>query len=343
MKPQNFKKHIDRCLIRREFNLPKSEILLAIGGRPSCHSSKDLENLNERLSADNLRFLELLKKLSEEARTLLINSQEDLDSHSKIAEMYLSSETIKEYQGEWKIYKSWCLEHHLSPMNTATANSYLTRLKLQVSTIKNKRNRLQSILRHLTGQSLFLSRIRRRIRRMPKYRLSASEISDYLEEQRSINFEDYLVQLILATYGCRIHSCSDLRLRNLDFLNGGSLLYLPDTKTGDREVEVSKTLRQDLMKYIKNNKLTSPETFVFSAGPSENLRRRANVLCIRINARIKESKVLKRNANFKFSSHMFRHSMAFQVYRDHLEKAKAAARKSIGHHSGTTSINFYIK
>ncbi len=343
MKPQNLKRHSEKCIIHREFNLPKSEILIAIGRRPSNSGVKDLEVLNEKLSADNLRLMEILKKFFEEAKTVVFDHSENSDSHSKINQMCLSEETIKEYQGEWKIFRSWCLHQNLSPMNPSSANSYLARLKLEVSTIKKKRNRLQSIIRHLTGQSIFLTRIRRRIRRMPKYKMSYSEISEYLEEQRSLDLEDYLIQLILATYGCRIHSCSSLKLRNLHFLNGGSVIYLPDTKTGDREVEVSKTLRQGLNKYIKMKKLTDPEAFVFSAGSSENSRRRANILCVRINNRIKESKVLNKNANFKFSSHMFRHSVAFQVYRDYLEIAKEAARKSIGHRSVSSSINFYIK
>lgn len=338
MKTQNFKKHLDRCVIRKSFNLPKSEILLAIGGKPSNHESKSLESTIVKLSSDHLRLIHFIKRFCEEANSLLIEFQGEVDCFEKIQEMCLSSETIKEYQGEWRMFQKWCIEKHQNPMNPISANSYLSGLKLQVSTIKNKRNRLQSIIRHLTGQGIHLNRIRRRIRKIPKCKLSSEEIEAYLSEQKDINFEDYLIQSILAAFGCRLHSVSNLKLKNLDF----PLIHLPDTKTGIRVVEASKDLQHLISKHIKMKKLTDPESFVFSAGSSLNLRRRSNNMCIRINKRLAESKVLKKNPNFKTSTHMFRHSRAFEVFRKHLEAGKAAARESIGHSLMSSSIDFYI-
>jgi integrase len=343
MKPQNYNKHMDHCFIKREFNLPKSEILKAIGGKPNEKSPEEFENLNHKLSADNIKCMDFVKKVLDLGNGIMVACGSDFDAIEKINEMQLNPETIKEYQSEWKLYSSWCFKKKLNTFQSNSANSYLSGLNKETSTIKKKRCRLQSILKHLTGQSVVLSRIRRRVKRTPKYALSPKEIENYLKEQKSIDDEDYLIQLILCTYGCRIHAISNLQLKHLEFLNGeGNNMFLPDTKTGIFEVEVDKSLQKLLKKFIIKMNITQFNEFVFSAGSSDNLRVRSISMCMRINKRIKESKVLKKSPNFKFSSHMFRKTKAFQIYREYLEKGKEAARSAIGHEPGSSSINFYI-
>jgi integrase len=319
--------------------MPKSQILIAIGGKLD-NTNEDLENINNKLTCENTKYIQLIKNFTEEANHILISLSSDTDSLSKISEMGLNEETIKEYKGEWKIYSAWCFKNHHNALVQATTNKYLAQLKHQVSTIKNKRNRLQSILRHLSGQNVILTRIRRRVKMNQKYKMSHEEIEEYLKEQKSVNHEDYIIQFIMATYGCRVNACSGLRLNNLDFLEDGNKMFLPDSKTGTREVDVDKHLMKLLGDHV--NKLTDGNSFVFEAGLSKNLRRRANVLCCRINRRIRESTVIRKSENFKYSSHMFRHSKAFQIYRECLEKGKEAARLAIGHQPGTSSINYYL-
>lgn len=342
MKQTNFSKHDKVCFIKREFNMSKKQILEAIGGKPVAQSNQDLENMNIKLTSENEKYIDLIKKFTQEANQVLISHSVDFDPLSKIGEMSLNEETTKEYKSEWKIFSAWAFKNHLNPILPTSANSYISSLKHQVSTIKTKRNRIQSIMRHLTGQNIMLSRIRRRVKIIPKYKMSPKEIEKYLEEQKTINHEDFLIQLLMAMHGCRVHSVSGIQLKHLDFLEEGNKMYLPDTKTGTRELEVGKQLRQLLGNLVNEKKLTNIDSFVFEAGPSFNLRRRANILCTRINRRINESHVLRKSNNFKFSSHMFRHSKAFTIFREYLEKGKEAARSAIGHQPGTSSINYYL-
>lgn len=341
MKRQNYRKHYERCLIRLEFNLPKSVIHEAIGNRPVGNNVED-QIMNEKLMIEKTKLIDVLKRFTEESSSLLLSDEIQTCSFERIGEMNLAARTKYEYQVEWKNYQQWCSKRKMNPTLTQTANNYLAQLQTQTSTLKNKRNRLQSIIRHLTGQSIILARIRRRIRRIPKYKLSSEEIENYLQEQKRISKEDYLVQLILAMYGCRINSCSGLRLRHLEFLQGGNTIVLPDTKTGDRVVQATPKLQALLSKFVEKRRRRNLDEFVFDAGRSSYLHRRSNNLCIRINKRIRDSSVLKKSPNYKFSSHMFRHSKAFQTYREHLEKAKEAAREAIGHEKNSSSINFYL-
>jgi integrase len=342
MKTQNFSKHNQVCIIRREFNTPKSVILEAIGGKPVENSLEDLLNLNDRLTSENSKCVNFVRRFVEEANFILVANSSDQDYLAKIAEMSLSTSTAKEYVSEWRIYNAWSHKNKMSSLSPSTASSYIAHLKVEVSTAKTKRNRLQSILRHLTGQSVVLPRIRRRIRRIPKHKMSAEEVLEYLKEQQAVSYEDYIVQLIMLTFGCRIHSCSSLRVSHLEFLRGGAMMILPDSKTGDREVEVADPLKKHLRKWLNKNKLTFDD-FLFSAGSSADLKKRANVLCMRINKRIKKSNVLRKSPNYKLSSHMFRHTKAFEVFREHLERGKQAARSAIGHSHGTSSIEYYLK
>jgi integrase len=343
MKPQNFKKHFEVCLIRREFNLSKSKILEAIGGKPVENTNDDLQIMNDKLMLEKNKMIDILRRFSDEAKSLLLNEDNEFNSLARISEMSLSESTKLEYQGEWKAYQKWCFKQKVSPMIPQSAERYLAQLPSQVSTIKSKKNRLQSILRFLTGSSIIIRGTRRRIRHMPKYKMSQEEVEKYLAEQNEISHEDFIVQSIMARYGCRISACSGLRLRHLEFLKrGGNVMFLPECKSNLREVEADKPLRKLLSRFVRDKEMEDDD-FIFNAGPSSHLKRRANYLCARINKRIKDSKVLVKSPNYKYSTHMFRHTRAFKEYRKCLEMAKDAARRAIGHAENSSSIEYYLR
>ena len=334
MKTQNFKKHLNACHFKKEFNLPKSDILKAISGY------KPIE-IQPSPDVGSQKYLEFIKEIFTKSSELVTN-QSDLTIPELIDQMQLSPETKNEYKGEWGLYLKWCTEKNERPLNIVSANTYLAGSKLEISTIKNKRIRLQSIFKHVVGQSACLAKIRRRVKKIPKYPLSPQEIIAYLKEQKKINYEDYVVQLIMCTYACRINACSGLKLKHLEFLENGDLMFLPDSKTGTMEVKVNQEIRDILTMYVDKYDITDPEEFLFHVGKSENLRRRSSYLCSRINKRIQASKVLKKSQNFKYSSHMFRKSKAFTLYREYMEKGKSAARALLGHKENSSSINYYI-
>jgi integrase len=264
------------------------------------------------------------------------------DPLGKIEEMMISSDTINEYKSEWKAFHQWCNNNICDPYEASSANLFLTSLKTvyKVSTIKKKRTRLQSILQFLNDKPIFLRRIGMRSSISRKYPLSETELKDYLEEQEKIDEEDHLIQLMLVAFGCRIHSIACLKIKHLEFLNGGSTMFLPDTKTGTREVEVDSNLKKRIENFLKSKELSGPECYVFSVNTLVP-RRRAVLICMRINKRIKDSTVLKKSDNYVYSSHMFRKTKAYTLYRKLMEQAKQTVRNSIGHAESSSAINYY--
>ena len=57
------------------------------------------------------------------------------------------------------------------------------------------------------------------------------EFLPYQQEQKAINFEDYLIQKIMIRYGLRINSIASLRVKHLIFLERGcdKIIHFPDS------------------------------------------------------------------------------------------------------------------
>ena len=75
---------------------------------------------------------------------------------------------------------------------------------------------------------------------------------------------------------------------------------------------------------------------------NSDLTTRSHRLCVKINSRISESNVLPKSSNYKFSSHMFRKTKAYNLYHEKNEQLKEEARSAIGQSSGSQAIQFYI-
>ena len=69
---------------------------------------------------------------------------------------------------------------------------------------------------------------------------------------------------------------------------------------------------------------------------------RSQALSIRINERIRKSKVLKQSVNFKYSSLMFRICVPNLIYQKKVEEAKEEAREMLGHKRGSAAVYSYI-
>lgn len=99
-----------------------------------------------------------------------------------------------------------------------TANAYVREANCTASTRKKKYLTLQLLLKTLVDPNIALDKVRARISYMPKYVLKNTEISRYLAEQQSVNYEDYIIQRLRITYGLRINTIASLRLKHLEFL-----------------------------------------------------------------------------------------------------------------------------
>jgi integrase len=152
-----------------------------------------------------------------------------------------------------------------------------------------------------------------------------------------------LIQKILIEFGCRINTIGSLKLKHLEFLNGGNNIILPDSKTGQREEIISDNLKDELSNYVYQQNLQDEDDYIFKVPFVTTEPDRTHKITIRINKKIKLSKVLKKTSNYTFSSHMFRKTKAFQAYSKAMQKAKEIARKEIGQKDNSNAIDHYIK
>lgn len=329
MAHSNYSKHINRCYIKKHFGVPKSEILSLIQGKNNCD-----DELLLRMS----KLKKFTEKYFHEARELVAELKE-VDPETKLNEMSVGPSTLAAYKSEWKMYSAWCKREKSDPLIASSANSYVASLHKRTTTLKKKRSILQVILQFLTDSPVVLRKIRRRISIVPKYSLSPSEVTEYLNEQAKINEETYLIQLLLITYGCRIHSVACLTMGDLDFFR--KKIFFPDSKTGTREVTMTDKVFQQLKIFTRKFNRSSENPFLFSSKSSDRMKR-SQEICKKVNLLIKQSSVLKFNKNYKFSSHMFRKTVAFTLYQRLVVEAKKEVRKSIGQAEESSAVEYYI-
>ena len=332
MKAPNFSKHNQRCYVKLNFGFSKSHIL---GVLHDCDSD---ETSNQSALQSRLSKLEkFTEKFAEESREL-VNDLKGFDPESRLDEMTVSPSTLVVYKSEWKQYSAWCKKMKLDPFSSSSANSYVAQTRRRTTTLKKKPSILQVLLQFLTDRPVILRKIRRRVSIIPKYSMSPSEVVDYLKEQSEICEETHLIQLLLITYGCRIHSVACLTIGDINF--PGRKIIFPDSKTGMREVDMTEVVYRKLKNFV-DKRDSSSSSFIFSASSDDRANRAAEI-CKKVNNLIRKSSVLKSNQNYKFSSHMFRKTVARTLYQRLIVEAKKSVRKSIGQAEGSSAIEHYI-
>lgn len=196
---------------------------------------RDLKENSKILQLENEKSTQFIKDLSKKSLEILSQLVEPvrIDPLQKIKEMILSEGSQYQLTIEWKKYHKWCEDNQCNPFQQDSANRYLSTLKCKISTLVKKRNNLQSVLHQVLGTSFQLVKIKKKLSILPKYALSDSEIETYLKEQKELCCEDYLIQLLLITFGCRINTAGSIKVKDLEFLNSGNnVIFLPDSKTG---------------------------------------------------------------------------------------------------------------
>ena len=173
-------------------------------------------------------------------------------------------------------------------MTVESENTNISSLKnCRASTQRKKQYMLQNILQYLIDKSVKLDKFSMRISYIPKFPLSNEELKKYLEEQKNLNKEDWLIQLLLSTYGLRINTITLMKLQNLEFLKAEedeeNLIHLPDSKVKNHRIEPIEEELEDLLKEWVGNDLKDDDYIFYWEGKHLNWRRRAQDLCIRIN------------------------------------------------------------
>ena len=340
MDGSNMKRHLKSCVFYSELKATKADVIYLLKKKPRDEGDRNEEitlgELKHFLTENYNKAMQLYKKILHD---------DGRKPEDKIREMNVSAPTMENYLLEWRLFDKW-LKKNKRVFSADTANSYIATLKNRASTIRKKHNTIQLLLQHLIDRNVRLNRFRMRISYLPKKALSEREVQAYLEEQRGINAEDYLIQLLLCTYGLRINTIALLKIRDLEFLDADKdeehMIHLPDSKVKNRRLEpVSKQLEDLLRKFIKGD--SDGDNYVFyKSGKNLSGKVRAQNLCLKINQKIKNSKVLKKSDNYKYTSHMFRKTKAFNMYHKEKELLKDKVRTSIGQSQGSTAIEHYI-
>lgn len=336
MKRQNYDRHLKSCFYLKELDMKRSDFLRLKG--------------NDVVGSDQYKKIEIV---FEELKHFLTDSYNKTNSLYKrvivsdarnpierLREMMCSEVTKQNYIREWKLYSQWCSENSKT-VSKESANTYLANIKCKASTLKKKQLMIQTILQFLIDSNIQLNKVSMRITYQPKYAMTSEEITDYLEEQKE-HSENYLIQRLMLTYGLRINTIALLKRKHLTYMDSNvDKIFLPDSKVKRERHEIISEDLQELIDEFAENKKDEEYVFYYS-GSCFNERKRAMDLCIRINKCIRSSKVLKRNKNYNYSSHMFRKTVAYNLYQDSVNKAKAEARAAIGQSQNSTAIESYI-
>lgn len=199
MSRTNYRRHLSTCVFKNVIDLRKSdvELLKKKQHRVDPHEETALMELKHYLTECYTKTSLLYKRIVQEAGR---------DPIEKIKEMRVSDQTRQNYLVEWKLFNKW-LKENKKTMSVESANTYISSLKdCRASTQRKKQYMLQTLLQHVVDRSIKLDRFRMRISYIPKFALSNEELSKYLEEQKEIDQEDYLIQRLLSTYGLKINT-----------------------------------------------------------------------------------------------------------------------------------------
>jgi hypothetical protein len=100
--------------------------------------------------------------------------------------------------------------------------------------------------------------------------------------------------------------------------------------------------KYEVKNYVQEKNITDPDEYLFDCYEQDEAKR-THIIGVRINKRIKESKVLEKNSEYQFSSHMFRKTKANSIYQELNREARERARRAIGQASGSSAIENYIE
>jgi len=336
----NNKRHWDTCIYKNEIGMTKSDFMYI---KNKFGLNIKSERKDEATILEMKTFLtDLYGKISSLYKRLIV--EDGRDPIEKIDEMNVSKPTKKNYIREWKLFEKWLTSNNKS-LSKESANTYISSLECKDSTQKRKHLTLQVLMQHIFDPSIKLNKFKKRVEYKPKKAFENEELKEYLAEQKSLNIEDFLIQILMATYGLRINTIAQLKKSHLEFLKAqreeGKVIHFPDSKTKNKRAEkIDPEISNQLKDFVKD-KLSDDYVF-YSDGKKLDIVRRSRDLSVRITKRLKSSKVIEKDPNYQLSSHVFRKSRVFQEYHEGINKLKEKARKDLGQISGSQALEHYI-
>ena len=339
MKRNNMTRHMKNCVWKNQVEMKKADLV------EIRRNGKIIDK--EEFETKDIAFAELSKYLQDVYnssiylyRKIILGKQRS--PTERLLEMQVSEITKKYYLREWKHFQKW-LKANNKCVSKDTANTYLASLTtVRASTLRTKHSLLENILKFLVDPTITLNKFNKRISFTPKYVMKDEEIEPFLEEQKGIDFEYYLIQKLMITYGLRVNSIASLKVKHLEFLTGENEIHFPDSKVQRERTEpIEAELIEDLEEHLPED--PDEEEYVFYlAGRHLFARQRAHDIGVKVNKAIRSSKVIRKSGNYKYSSHMFRKTRVYTDYQEGVERLKESMRKRIGQSQGSTAINSYI-
>jgi hypothetical protein len=340
----NLYRHLKTCIWKNEFKLHKSDAEEmrkegVFDMNPEAKLKTDLENQNLRnfILENYEKFTNLYKSIME---------YPEVSNPETIIKNILVSESTKEnYLMEWKQFKKFLFSQR-KPISLDSANCYIASLKCKTSTIRNKIAVLQTLMRSLINPSISLNKLRQKINYKPKHAMPDNEIKDYLREQSLLDTEFYCIQLLQIKYALRVSSCALLKRSQLEFLDSDekNIINFYDVKNKKYiPKEIDEEVRVAVRNFLADQGDVDQNEYFFMRKSSDlKERRRSNELSKEINKRIRASKVFKINPNYAYSSHMFRKTVAQNIYSQSVSQAKEKARTALSQAPNSSAIDHYI-
>lgn len=297
-----------------------------------------IERVTE-LERENLILRSTLSRISSEITSVLGNMTSTNYENLIRDELQDNIKKQKSYLFEWNSYHSWCRKNEKHELLVDVANSYIKSLNATATRTK-KRSIIQCLLRMFTSKDIRLRNVAVRIKTKKKYAMKDDELLSYLDEQKQIDFQDYVLQQFLVYFCARINSAIHLKWEH--FSEG--FVCVPDTKTGDKVVSSDSNFNDIITEYSEKYKLNK-KGYVFY--PDCSVDARVCTITRNINSRIRLSPVMNRlkeeNPTCMFSSHIFRKSEAYKLYNDGKEELLKKVRIRLRHVKNSRSTNVYIK
>lgn len=254
----------------------------------------------------------------------------------------LSDATLSQYKRETERFLGQISKHY-SEVKSDDVYFFLAILmgrKLSVNSVDNARKFIKPFFKWLyeneyINKDIFINiRPMKRIEKQKEY-LTNEEIARVREVSQDDTRSLALIDFLLST-GIRVSECSNLKISDVDFMNGEASIYA--TKTNEwRKVYLDPNAIKHLQDYLNMRIDSSPYLFA-------NLRRSHSGEISRMSKNSIEKIISKHcrkaNVNKHCTVHIFRKTLATRLYKRGMDITAIA--RILGHSSVTTTEKYYL-
>ena len=312
-----------------------------------------LMEMNEFVGGEVLRKLKLCidrnfygVEMSQECTDLVItNTISNEDMLNKFICLRniegLSVNTLAQYKRETERFFSIINKNYVD-VRADDINYYLATLKrtgISINSVDNARKFLKPFFKWLYENEYIQKDIFVKVKPIKR----VEKEKDYLNDAEIVKLRDScqqdkralaVVDFLLST-GLRVSECSNLKIKDIDFVNGEVKIYA--TKTSQwRKVYLDSSALKHLQDYINSRKDYSPYVFVNVRRYKGEIGRMKNSSIQRIIQKYCAIAKINRHCHV----HLFRKTLATRLYKHGIDISIIA--KILGHNSVRTTEKHYL-